>query len=999
MYNSQYYTCEQIDERLLQGYLDDYNTQTGQSLTKAQFLTKLGSIFSKEGVIDNTATQIGYYECDTAAGTAAKAITVANYALFAGGSMKVKFANKNTANNATLNINRQGAKALYYQGERASATNSWDANEVVEIYYDGISYYANNVKGGSGSGVYDVSKEHPTSGPNSDGKFTLEYIINSSNVNELIPVNKRYPGMTIQFVSTSDNKYVQYRLMSDTFNTTPANWQGVDDEPIAGSDNLVKSGGVFAIFNTVNAISLNWIEGHYLNRLGHKQENSNSSYTEKTEIPSDASNLIINLEETSTSGRYTVLYAGDTVLQAWSENDISVAGGIVNVDLSVYRLQYPNSTFYVALSKVTTDHLTASTLYNKFDKLSQECIKVIEQSLTEDQKEQARSNIDAIDEEKASEIVESMITETTEIPLTWTEGYYYNRVGILQQREDSSYSPKTLIDSAANSVKITLQEPSERGMCTLLYADETILRHWEEYDITAAGGEVVIDLSEYKTEYPNASFYIAASKTTTDHLNVYYKSNSDYDVIRYTEQQFTESQKEQARENIGAVSEFDVQNDINNAIIQTVSLDLVFINGAFYDGNYRLVENSSSKYTENTLIPSEYHTLHIEVTPTNESARRTYITHGLSPESALPIIAYTEESLSEGGIDVNVDNLRNQYQGDNIYIAVSILNSSTFSTNNVTIDKYVTQEQLNVVNEKVDALKNSDIECWGDSLTAAGLYEAAMVEEIPNTFTVLNCGVSGENIYDICARAGAMPIFTKNAITLVPNTEVQIGDINDSGLYTYDTLGNIVALKPRRQAVSDDKFNPLYINGIECQLYWRAGGPTDPNGLYKLSGVGITGNVTIPANTICYPFGVKNLKKPHCSILWMGTNGGYDITSTQGIYDTMVKAINQFKEANNPEVLLVVGLHLADTTYRANLEKIMATEYGPFYFNLRKYLVEFGCADAGVTPTSADEAAMAAGNCPPSLLKDGTHFTNAAYAAIGRKIAQILSELGIVELT
>ena len=245
MYNSQYYTCEQIDERLLQGYLDDYNTQTGQSLTKAQFLTKLGSIFSKEGVIDNTATQIGYYECDTAAGTAAKTITVANYALFAGGSMKVKFANKNTANNATLNINSQGAKALYYQGERASATNSWDAEEVVEIYYDGTSYYANNVKGGSGSGVYDVSKEHPTSGPNSDGKFTLEYILNPSNVNELIPVNKRYPGMSIQFVSTSDNKYVQYRLMSDSFNTTVANWQGVDAEPTAGSDNLVKSGGIF----------------------------------------------------------------------------------------------------------------------------------------------------------------------------------------------------------------------------------------------------------------------------------------------------------------------------------------------------------------------------------------------------------------------------------------------------------------------------------------------------------------------------------------------------------------------------------------------------------------------------------------------------------------------------------------------------------------------------------------------------------------------------------
>lgn len=247
MYNSQYYTCEQIDQRLLQGYLDDYNSQNDTNLTKEQFLTLLFNTIGRNSTVDNIVTQIGYYECDTAAGTAAKAITVNNYNLFAGGSMKVRFVNKNTANNATLNINNQGAKALYYQGEIASSTNSWDEGEVVEIYYDGTSYYANNVKGGSGSGVYDVSKEHPTSGPNSDGKFTLEYILNPSNVNELIPVNKRYPGMSIQFVSTSDNKYVQYRLMSDSFNTTPSNWQGVDEVPTPGSHNLVESEGVYPL--------------------------------------------------------------------------------------------------------------------------------------------------------------------------------------------------------------------------------------------------------------------------------------------------------------------------------------------------------------------------------------------------------------------------------------------------------------------------------------------------------------------------------------------------------------------------------------------------------------------------------------------------------------------------------------------------------------------------------------------------------------------------------
>jgi hypothetical protein len=60
-----------------------------------------------------------------------------------------------------------------------------------------------------------------------------------------VPAIAKHGGMSIKYVQSSDDEYVQYRLMSDTFNTTPANWQGVDDEPVAGSENLVKSGGVY----------------------------------------------------------------------------------------------------------------------------------------------------------------------------------------------------------------------------------------------------------------------------------------------------------------------------------------------------------------------------------------------------------------------------------------------------------------------------------------------------------------------------------------------------------------------------------------------------------------------------------------------------------------------------------------------------------------------------------------------------------------------------------
>jgi len=92
--------------------------------------------------------------------------------------------------------------------------------------------------------VYDVSAHN-------DGTTfaSLSALLSSSSLSSLIPTAVRKGGMSIKFVQSSDNNYVQYRYMpSDaataaTF-TNVANWQGVDAEPTAGSENLVKSGGV-----------------------------------------------------------------------------------------------------------------------------------------------------------------------------------------------------------------------------------------------------------------------------------------------------------------------------------------------------------------------------------------------------------------------------------------------------------------------------------------------------------------------------------------------------------------------------------------------------------------------------------------------------------------------------------------------------------------------------------------------------------------------------------
>ena len=113
--------------------------------------------------------------------------------------------------------------------------------------------------------VYDVSAKNPTAGANNDGKWeSISALLSDANLNTIIPISVRKGGMSVKFVLSSDNKYMQYRLMSDSFNTTVSNWQGVDDVPTAGSDNLVKSGGVDDRISKLESVIFNVENSEYI---------------------------------------------------------------------------------------------------------------------------------------------------------------------------------------------------------------------------------------------------------------------------------------------------------------------------------------------------------------------------------------------------------------------------------------------------------------------------------------------------------------------------------------------------------------------------------------------------------------------------------------------------------------------------------------------------------------------------------------------------------------
>lgn len=80
-------------------------------------------------------------------------------------------------------------------------------------------------------GALDVSELNATENPH-----TLARYVDLSAALAAIPSDYQKGGMSIKFVQSSDNKYVQARCMAQNFTTDVTQWQGVDDGSLIGYD-------------------------------------------------------------------------------------------------------------------------------------------------------------------------------------------------------------------------------------------------------------------------------------------------------------------------------------------------------------------------------------------------------------------------------------------------------------------------------------------------------------------------------------------------------------------------------------------------------------------------------------------------------------------------------------------------------------------------------------------------------------------------------------------
>lgn len=286
-----------------------------------------------------------------------------------------------------------------------------------------------------------------------------------------------------------------------------------------------------------------------------------------------------------------------------------------------------------------------------------------------------------------------------------------------------------------------------------------------------------------------------------------------------------------------------------------------------------------------------------------------------------------------------------------------------------------------------------DVSCWGNSLTrGVGVNESYskafpyVLYELLDGRKVINCGVGGENSIAIASRQGCLPNIVKPFIIPADTskTEIEITDIYGEPAGILKQGGS--ALDPiTQQYVNTSQINPCTIQNIAGNLTYESG-----RYYFSRSENGETVNVTKPVPLITY---AMSALRNNINVIWLGTNGGFT-TSTE-----LIEIIRTMVEYMKPitKKYIVIGIHHLVSTVTETfdtLEKSMITAFGRHYINERKYMIEYGLSDAGITPTEEDSNAISQGKIPPSLLYDDVHYNDKGYNIIANLVNNRGKELG-----
>lgn len=314
------------------------------------------------------------------------------------------------------------------------------------------------------------------------------------------------------------------------------------------------------------------------------------------------------------------------------------------------------------------------------------------------------------------------------------------------------------------------------------------------------------------------------------------------------------------------------------------------------------------------------------------------------------------------------------------------------------LNEFPTQTYPLVVN-KIETINISKINgketvnCWGDSLTRGVGVGDSYSKAFPYVLyglldgrEVINCGVGGENTINIASRQGGLPNIVKPFTIPANASKVEVKLTNIYGGSTGILLQGGSALDPTTgKYVMTAQINPCSINGVEGTLTYE-------NGKYYFSRSENGESVIVSRPTPLITYAMKSMRD-NINIIWIGTNGGF--TTSAELIECIEAMIDYMSPINKKYI--VIGIHHLVSTVTETfetIEKNMAMHFGRRYINQRKYMIEYGLSDAGITPTVEDTTAISEDKIPPSLLYDTVHYNDKGYNIIANLVVERGKELG-----
>lgn len=497
------------------------------------------------------------------------------------------------------------------------------------------------------------------------------------------------------------------------------------------------------------------------------------------------------------------------------------------------------------------------------------------------------------------------------------------------------------------------------------------------------------------------------------------------DAVRYGVQALTDEEQEQARANIGAGSAGElsrVKDDLDSkfSVKESVNLwnpETTVIGQLQLDGSVR---TSATDYVTTDFIPYKaceelwlcfYRTDTKEITIVTPQASNGSILclydknknflerlysgfHGIrgyTIENAdcayiRYTYAYAYWSNPTRIYCLSKIDVENVEDFEEYYAPIVFLKNVTDPTNPTKVSELENDEGYIRESKYLNA---NIVSCRGDSLTdgagatSGNTYPKLLKDLLGENYTVNNFGVGGEGTKAISWRFGATPIYL--APCTIPATgSVDCKVVDASGAdVTFLLRGGMI---PSNPSLSNFNVNPVIIGGVEGVL---ARSSTTANA-YTFTRAESGAEVTLDRPTFISTYGYRNNTKD-ITIFWCGTND----TQTWKGYTYIINYLKQMIDLLPHKKYIVCGLTCLN--YHADIatkNEQLSFAFGRHFLDLRYYLLNYGLADAGITPTENDETAIASGEMPPSLLYDNVHFNSNGYAVIANCIYRKGVELG-----